>query len=80
LSWLPFVLVIGVLVMGAFGLAYSLYPYVVMNQMTLWQAASAHESLVVILFGCAFAVPAILGYTVFAYRVFSGKASELDYG
>jgi cytochrome bd-type quinol oxidase subunit 2 len=25
-------------------------------------------------------LPAIIGYTVFAYRVFRGKASELSYG
>jgi cytochrome d ubiquinol oxidase subunit II len=33
----------------------------------------------VILVGCAVTVPAIVGYTVFAYRVFWGKARELSY-
>jgi cytochrome d ubiquinol oxidase subunit II len=80
LSWLPFVLVIGVFLLGALGLAYSIYPYVVMDRLTLWQAASATESLAVIAVGCALAVPAIVGYTVFAYRVFRGKATELTYG
>jgi cytochrome bd ubiquinol oxidase subunit II len=80
LTWLPFSLVIGVLVMGALGLAYSLYPYVVINRMTLWQAASSHESLVAIAIGCAISVPAIVGYTALVYRVFRGKASALEYG
>ena len=77
--WLPFVLTVTVFVLGAFGLAYSLFPYVVMDRLTLWQAASATESLAVIAIGCAVTVPAIVGYTVFAYRVFWGKAGTLQY-
>jgi cytochrome d ubiquinol oxidase subunit II len=77
--WLPFALVVGVFVMGAVGLAYSLFPYVVIDRLTVWQAASATEALVVIAIGCAITVPVIVGYTVFSYRVFSGKATPLDY-
>lgn len=77
--WVPFVLMIGVLVLGFFGLAYSLYPYVVMDRMTLWEAASAPASLKFILVGTAITVPAIAAYTVFAYRVFWGKAVDLHY-
>ena len=77
--WLPFVLTAAVFVFGAFGLAYSLYPFVVMDRLTIWQAASATESLAAIAVGCAVTVPAILGYTVFAYRVFWGKARALSY-
>jgi cytochrome d ubiquinol oxidase subunit II len=80
LAWLPFVLTVLVFVMGALGLAYSLYPFVVMNRMTLWQAAAATKSLVFIGVGCLITVPAIAGYTAFSYWVFRGKASELRYG
>jgi cytochrome d ubiquinol oxidase subunit II len=79
LCWMPFALVVSVFALGAVGLAYSLFPYVVIDRLTIWQAASAPESLAVILFGCAFTVPAILGYTIFSYRVFRGKASALRY-
>jgi cytochrome bd ubiquinol oxidase subunit II len=79
LCWLPFALLVAVFVLGFFGLAYSLYPYVVMDRLTIWEAASAPASLKVILFGTALTVPAIIGYTVFAYRVFWGKARELTY-
>jgi cytochrome d ubiquinol oxidase subunit II len=79
LCWVPFALVVAVFVLGFFGLAYSLYPYVVMDRLTIWEAASAPASLKVILFGTALTVPAIIGYTVFAYRVFWGKARELSY-
>ncbi|GIX23729.1 MULTISPECIES: cytochrome d ubiquinol oxidase subunit II [Caldimonas] len=79
LCWVPFALVVAVFVLGFFGLAYSLYPYVVMDRLTIWEAASAPASLKVILLGTALTVPAIIGYTVFAYRVFWGKARELTY-
>ncbi len=79
LCWLPFALVVGVFLLGAIGLAYSLFPYVVMDQLTIWQAASATESLAVIAVGCAVTVPAIVGYTIFSYRVFWGKAKSLSY-
>jgi len=79
LCWLPFTLTVSVFVLGAIGLAYSLFPYVVMDRLTIWQAASATEALAVIAIGCAITVPTILGYTVFSYRVFWGKATALRY-
>ena len=77
--WLPFVLLIGVFVLGFLGLAYSIYPFVVIDRLTLWQAASSPGALKFILFGVVIAVPAIAGYTVFSYRVFRGKTGELAY-
>ena len=79
ISWLPFVLLIGVFVLGFLGLAYSIYPYVVLDQLTIWQAASSPEALKVLLIGTCISVPAIAGYTVFSYRVFRGKTGELKY-
>ena len=79
LCWLPFALLILVFVLGFLGLAYSIYPYVVLDQLTLWQAASGPAALKVILFGACISVPAIAGYTVFSYRVFRGKTGELKY-
>jgi len=77
--WLPFVLLVIVFVLGFLGLAYSIYPYVVLDQLTIWQAASSPAALKVILFGVCISVPAIAGYTVFSYRVFRGKTGELKY-
>jgi cytochrome d ubiquinol oxidase subunit II len=79
LCWLPFVLLVGVFVLGFLGLAYSLYPYVVIDRLTIWQAASSPPALKIILVGVCISVPAIAAYTVFAYRVFRGKATELKY-
>ncbi len=79
ICWLPFVLLIVVFVLGFLGLAYSIYPFVVIGQMTIWQAASSPAALKVILIGVCISVPAIAGYTVFSYRVFRGKTGELKY-
>jgi cytochrome d ubiquinol oxidase subunit II len=79
LCWVPFTMVVAVFVLGAIGLAYSLFPYVVIDRLTIWQAASATESLAVILVGCAITVPTIVGYTIYSYRVFWGKAEPLHY-
>ncbi len=79
LCWMPFVLLVVVFLLGFLGLAYSLYPFVVIDRMTIWQAASSPAALKVILVGVLIAVPAIAGYTIFSYRVFRGKTSELKY-
>jgi len=79
ICWLPFVLLIVVFVLSFLGLAYSIYPYVVIDRLTLWQAASSTAALKVILLGVCIAVPAIAAYTVFSYRVFRGKTGELRY-
>lgn len=78
-SWAPFVLLIAVFVLGFLGLAYSLYPWVVIDRLTIWQAASSPAALKVILFGVCISVPAIVAYTAFSYRVFGGKTVELRY-
>jgi cytochrome d ubiquinol oxidase subunit II len=79
ICWLPFVLLIVVFVLGFLGLAYSLYPYVVIDRLTIWQAASGPAALKAILIGVCIAVPPIAAYTAFAYRVFRGKTGELVY-
>lgn len=79
LCWLPFALLIVVFVLSFLGLGYSIYPFVVIDQMTIWQAASSPAALKVILIGVCISVPAIAAYTVFSYRVFRGKTGELKY-
>lgn len=79
-AWAPFACTVGIFLLAFCGLAYSLYPYLVVDRLSAHEAASAPESLLVILIGTAITLPVILGYTVYAYRVFWGKARALDYG
>jgi cytochrome d ubiquinol oxidase subunit II len=78
-SWFPFVSAAIIFLMSFIGLAYSFFPYVVPNQLTIWEAASAPESLKFILVGTVIVLPTIIAYTIFSYHIFRGKATQLKY-
>ncbi|MFA8443410.1 cytochrome d ubiquinol oxidase subunit II [Yoonia sp.] len=78
-SWQPFAAATALWVMAFGGMAYSFYPYVVPEQITIYEAASAPESLFIILIGTCIVLPTIMGYTVLSYVIFRGKATELRY-
>jgi cytochrome d ubiquinol oxidase subunit II len=75
----PFASTVGVFLLAFYGLAYSLFPWLVVDRLTIWQAASSPEALMVIFYGVVVVLPVIVGYTVFAYRVFWGKTTALNY-
>lgn len=77
--WTPFALVIAVVILCFHGLAYSFFPYIVPGQLKIVDAASAPESLMIILVGTMVVLPMLIGYTAFAYKVFWGKAEDLHY-
>jgi cytochrome bd ubiquinol oxidase subunit II len=77
--WVPFAASVGIFCLAFYGLAYSLFPWLVVDKITVWQAASAKESLMIIFIGAMVVLPAIIGYTAFAYWVFWGKARALTY-
>ncbi|MGJ3256937.1 MAG: cytochrome d ubiquinol oxidase subunit II [Alcanivorax sp.] len=78
-GWLAFVALMVVCVLASIGLAYSLFPDIVLGRISIWEAASATESLLFTFWGAIIALPMILGYTIFIYRVFRGKATHLSY-
>jgi cytochrome d ubiquinol oxidase subunit II len=78
-EWLPLACAMGLFVLAFAGLAYSLFPFLVVDRITYLDAAAAPESLGFMLVGIAVTLPAILGYTVYSYRVFGGKATALTY-
>jgi len=79
-GWIVFASTVLIFVLSFLGLAYSLYPYIVIDRLTVWEAAAAHDSLVFIFVGVAITLPAIVTYTVYMYRVFWGRATALTYG
>lgn len=79
LSWLPFVLTMAVFILSFIGLAYSFFPYIVPERMTIIEAAAAPESLIIMLVGALIVLPVLIGYTALSYYVFRGKATELRY-
>ena len=78
-DWVPFASTVGIFILAFYGLAYSLFPYLVIDRMTIWQAATSPESLKIILVGALIVLPMIVGYTVVVYRVFSGKTRLMSY-
>lgn len=78
-AWMPFAATMALFALSFGGMAYSFYPYVVPEQLTIYETASAPESLMIILVGTLFVLPAILGYTALSYYIFRGKATELRY-
>jgi cytochrome bd ubiquinol oxidase subunit II len=73
-DWKPFAGAVAIYLLAFAGLAYSLFPYVVMDRLTIWDAAAHDSALGFMLIGTAIVLPCIIGYTVFSYRVFRGKA------
>ena len=78
-AWIPFGATIGIFLLAFYGLAYSLFPWLVIDHITIWQAAISPSSMGIILVGAAVVLPMIIGYTVFAYRIFWGKSTALKY-
>ena len=78
-DWVPFGATVGIFLLSFHGLAYSLFPFLVLDEITIWEAASAPASLMIMFVGTLIVLPIIVGYSFFAYRVFGGKATTLTY-
>lgn len=74
----PFAGAVLIFVLAFIGLAYSLFPYVVIDRLTIWEAAAHPSSLRFVLAGTALVLPFIIGYTAWSYRIFRGKANNKD--
>ncbi|MGQ0567772.1 MAG: cytochrome d ubiquinol oxidase subunit II [Gemmobacter sp.] len=79
LCWLPFAAATVLFVLGFGGMAYSFYPYVVPERMTIYEAANAPDALFIILIGTLFVLPVIVIYSILSYSIFRGKATKLSY-
>lgn len=75
----PFLMLAAIFALGFAGLAWSFYPFVVPDRLTIWQAASAPESLAIILVGTSVVLPIMVGASFYVFSVFSGKAGDLRY-
>ena len=75
----PVFLSLALFLLGMAGLGVSMWPYVVPEALTIWQAAAPERSQAFMLVGVAITLPLILGYTGWAYWVFRGKVSGEGY-
>ena len=75
----PFFLSLGIFLLGMVGLGVSMWPFVVPDQITIWDAAAPERSQIFMLIGVAITLPLILAYTAWAYWVFRGKVGTDGY-
>jgi len=78
-DWQPYAAAVTIFTLAFIGLAYSLYPYLVVDRLTIWDAAAHPSALKVLLIGAGLVLPFIAGYTVLSYRIFRGKATAKLY-
>ncbi len=78
-AWWLYASTVLICVMASLGLGYSLFPHVIIGQLTIWEASASVSSLLFTLVGVVLTLPMIIVYTIFVYRVFHGKATELTY-
>lgn len=78
-GWVLYGMLVLLCLMASLGLAYSLFPDIILGKMTIYEAAASNESLIFVFVGTIITLPLILIYTVYIYRVFSGKLSTLEY-
>jgi len=75
----PFLISLGIFLLGMIGLGISMWPFVVPDSITIWQAAAPERSQVFMLVGVGIIMPIILAYTGWAYWVFRGKVGSDGY-
>lgn len=76
---LPFIGALGLFTAGFAGLAWSFYPYIVPESLTIYAAAAAPESLWFVFIGVCLVLPIMIASSVYTYVIFAGKAEELHY-
>jgi cytochrome d ubiquinol oxidase subunit II len=72
----PFAGAVAIFVLAFIGLAYSIFPYVLVERLTIWDAAAHESALRFVGVGVLIVLPLILGYTIYVYRVFRGKVQR----
>ncbi len=76
---LPFFCTVVLFLAGYFGLAASIYPYVVPPAITFQQAAAQPETLRFTLWGALVVLPVVLFYVIYSYSIFRGKVDSAEF-
>jgi cytochrome d ubiquinol oxidase subunit II len=76
----PFVYTILLFLLTFFGLGLIVFPYIIPNHITIYQAAASPSALVFMIIFIGFLIPIMLFYNIYQYVVFRGKVSSGHYG
>ncbi|MFO8085043.1 MAG: cytochrome d ubiquinol oxidase subunit II [Desulfobacterales bacterium] len=71
----PFIFSILLFLSAYLGLQAAVYPYAILPDVTIYEAAAQRETLVFILWGVVLILPVVLAYTIYSYSVFRGKVT-----
>jgi cytochrome d ubiquinol oxidase subunit II len=74
----PFIFTVTIFILSFVGLGYSLWPYIIVNNLTIWDLAAPAKSLQLVFITLMVSFPIVLGYTLFVYKLFKGKVLEKD--
>lgn len=74
----PFRCAIGIFFLGLIGIGISLWPNMIMPNITIWQVSASKPSQIFVLSVLSVSLPIVLGYTYFVYRIFRGKVTKED--
>jgi cytochrome d ubiquinol oxidase subunit II len=78
-DYTPYLYTATIFLLSFIGLGVSFWPYIVPYKITIWDAAAAANSQLLILIGIVMVLPIILIYTSFVYKVFWAKTEEEGY-
>ncbi|MFH0725395.1 MAG: cytochrome d ubiquinol oxidase subunit II [Pseudomonadota bacterium] len=74
----PFLFSVLLFLSAYLGLEAALYPFAILPDITIFQAAAQRETQIFTLWGVVLVLPFVLGYTIYSYWVFRGKITESD--
>ncbi|SAI65731.1 cytochrome oxidase [Bordetella ansorpii] len=72
-DWLPFLLCVLLYVLMLAGLTYSFFPYLILDDLTIWDGSGAVASMRLVLAGAVIGGPVVLIFNVLAYRTVFGR-------
>lgn len=72
-DWLPYLFSILIVLCTFIGFGYSMFPYIIIDKLNIWEASAATKSLEFVLWGVILVLPLILLYTFYVHKIFGGK-------
>lgn len=75
---IPFRCAIGIFFLGLTGIIISLWPNMIMPNITIWDLSAEPATQKFVFWILCFSLPIVLSYTFFVYKIFRGKVTKED--
>ena len=77
-DYLPFISAVSIFIFCFVGLGISLWPYIVVPDITIWDSAAPPETLKFVSIIICISLPIVIGYSIFVYYLFKGKVTDKE--